>query len=171
MKFIRHESAIYAIYHDATCLYVGASKTPMERYKNHYFLLRTNAHDNKQLQEISNRYGVDNLTFSPVFYCSEESLFMNEKRFISVLCPICNYIRPKFSSDILEHEASEASLCYKIIKDAYKDQWVNIWQITTLLKSRVKKVPTKKAIGSILKSRQLESKRVGSRRLLNYFII
>lgn len=82
---------IYAIKtNDGKILYIGCSYEIEKRFKNHYSLLKNNNHDNYLLQEISNKIGFDNLTFTILKYSKIEDLFFDEMTFIKINNPLCN---------------------------------------------------------------------------------
>lgn len=88
---IQTVSGVYGIYSPANLiLYVGCSKNLNNRYSSHLNDLLFNKHNNKDLQEFSNLYGLSNLEFKILNFCNEDDLLYYEKLFINLLNPICN---------------------------------------------------------------------------------
>ena len=93
MKLSKKESCVYGIYNNSNkLLYVGASKNYLDRYYTHKNDLKNGKHGNVYLQSLSNRYGLDTLEFTPLFFCSEADLFYYETMFIKLLNPCCNVV-------------------------------------------------------------------------------
>lgn len=172
MKFNRFDSGVYAIFDNkGNCLYVGASKNILNRYNDHVFHLRSNNHKNEQLQLICNNIGIDNLEFIVIFYCHEDNIFLNEQRFISILCPICNRTGKQMESDYKFNEMGDKNIIYNIIKTAYPSEWVNMEDIElSLADLNASYTINKKVIGSVLRSFGIQKKRVGINRESIYFI-
>lgn len=64
--------------------YIGSSKDIGKRWKNHLNYLKKNKHRNSYLQNVFNKHGFDNFTFSIIEECSEEDLKIREQYYIDL---------------------------------------------------------------------------------------
>ena len=173
MKYNKYESGVYAIYDfRGTCLYVGATGNFLSRYSKHLFHLKSGTHHNEQLQLIINSMGLDNVEFIPIFFCSMDTLFMNEQRFITLLSPICNSKRSINLSDFKFNESGDKLIIFNHLKDVYKNTWVSMKDILPVINRMFgdKKSVTKKSIGMVLSHFGVMKKRIGIKNETQYFI-
>jgi len=62
--------------------YIGSSINLKERKSSHFRELKKQNHRNKYFQRAYNKYGIDNLKFEILLYCSKEDLIFYEQRAI-----------------------------------------------------------------------------------------
>jgi hypothetical protein len=93
-----NDSGVYGIFSpDGKILYIGGSTKIENRFNSHYSLLKNGNHSNIMLQEFSEHYRFENLTFIILMNCDINDVFYYEKYFINVFNPPCNK-----SNNILE---------------------------------------------------------------------
>lgn len=63
--------------------YIGSSKNIPNRYGNHLSLLRNNTHRNKHLQNVANKYGIENLIFEIIELVDNNQLLFREQLYIN----------------------------------------------------------------------------------------
>lgn len=78
MKEYKNLIGIYKIEYK-NVIYVGQSSDIGHRWKTHLSALRNNKHDNNRLQNVCNKYGIDNLFFSVIEFCKELELTTREQ--------------------------------------------------------------------------------------------
>lgn len=64
--------------------YIGSSKNIGQRWKKHLQEIKSGKHRNGYLQNVFNKYGFDNFTFSIIEECSEEDLRIREQYYIDL---------------------------------------------------------------------------------------
>lgn len=71
-------------------IYIGSSFNIEKRFKRHYYLLRTNQHNNQHLQRAWNKYGEESFEFTILATCQKEELLKREQYHINLLKPKYN---------------------------------------------------------------------------------
>ena len=72
--------------------YVGGSTNIGYRLKHHLWTLSNNRHHNRTMQNLFNKYGVEEMFFELIENCSADCLIDREKYFIDTLKPYMNHI-------------------------------------------------------------------------------
>jgi hypothetical protein len=72
--------------------YVGSSTSIGHRLKHHLWALTTHSHHNSTMQNLFNKYGVENVWFYKVEDCHPDNLIEREKYHIDCLKPYINHI-------------------------------------------------------------------------------
>jgi len=70
--------------------YVGSAASLRSRKNDHFSALKNRTHINRHLQNHVNKYGLDNLIFSIVEFCTKEKLIEREQYYINTLNPEFN---------------------------------------------------------------------------------
>jgi len=71
-------------------IYVGSAKNFIVRKSGHFTALKQNKHCNTKLQHHYNKYGQEDLVFSPIYCCIKEELINAEQFFIDSYKPYFN---------------------------------------------------------------------------------
>jgi len=74
-------------------IYIGSSSNLRKREYRHFFLLKSENHDNAKLQKAFNKYDRRNFAFRVLFYCAPDQLIPYEQMAINVLSPEFNICR------------------------------------------------------------------------------
>lgn len=74
--------------------YIGSSKNPKIRWKQHLHLLQKNQHHSIYLQNSFNKHGLNNFTFKVIKDCSEKEQYELEQFFI-------DYVKPDFNHNLV----------------------------------------------------------------------
>lgn len=86
-----HRPGIYMLRSLSTNkLYIGSSVNISCRVKEHNRCFVTNTHNNKRMQNFVNKYGVDDLVFAVIAYCSAEHLLELEQEYMDKWMPYFN---------------------------------------------------------------------------------
>lgn len=72
--------------------YIGSSTSIGHRLKHHLWALSNQKHHNRTMQNLFNKYGVENVWFYKVEDCQPDSLIEREKYYIDLLTPYMNHI-------------------------------------------------------------------------------
>ena len=72
--------------------YIGSSCNIGNRLKHHLWSLENLKHHNRTMQNLYNKYGKDEIYFTVVEECSDDSLIKREAYYISTLNPYINHI-------------------------------------------------------------------------------
>ena len=83
MKKIKIISGVYAVRNKIkNKVYIGSSKNLKKRESRHFFLLKKNNHNCKEMQKDYNSIGLENFEFITLITCSEDMLFYYEQQFL-----------------------------------------------------------------------------------------
>lgn len=99
---LRKKSGVYKLSAGGH-IYIGSSKNLYYRLLEHRRDLANNRHDNKFLQNVSNKYGIENLDVEIVEFCEPEERINRESFWIKELKADIN------QTDPIIHELSEES--------------------------------------------------------------
>ena len=136
MKYQTFKSGVYAIYDlNKNCIYVGATGDFEARYRQHVKMIYCKNHHNTELQKYCEQIGVENLVFTPIFYCQESEVFFYEKKFIELLNPYANNRGPKLKKEDLLENAE----LYNKISGNYAGKWVSVKDLSVFLNENLKK--------------------------------
>lgn len=72
--------------------YIGSSKNIQHRLRQHLTTLKQNKHHNHTMQNLYNKYGIDNIYFEVIEICLEENRINREKYYIDSIKPYINHI-------------------------------------------------------------------------------
>lgn len=72
--------------------YIGSSCNIGHRLKHHLWSLENLKHHNRTMQNLYNKYGIENVYFTIVEQCSDEILIEREAYYIKTLSPYINHI-------------------------------------------------------------------------------
>ena len=72
--------------------YIGSSCNIGSRLKHHLWSLQHLKHHNRTMQNLFNKYGINNIYFEIIEECSEEVLIEREAFYIKTLNPYINHI-------------------------------------------------------------------------------
>jgi group I intron endonuclease len=81
-------------------VYIGQSKSVLDRKSSHFCDLRKNIHDNEHLQNSYNLYGEENFIFEILLCCEESELTYYEDLLIKAAKPNCYNIREAADSNV-----------------------------------------------------------------------
>lgn len=91
MKYIQNiagKSGIYIISNDIdNRIYIGSAVSFRNRYAVHKRCMKYGNHGNSKLMNFAKKYGMDKLTFSPVFACEKQDLLKYEQEYLDKLQP------------------------------------------------------------------------------------
>lgn len=91
IKVYKKVCGIYKIkIHDKE--YIGSSKNIQHRLRQHLITLKQNKHHNHTMQNLYNKYGIDNIYFEVIEICLEENRINREKYYIDSIKPYINHI-------------------------------------------------------------------------------
>ena len=86
IKVYKKVCGIYKIkIHDKE--YIGSSKNIQHRLRQHLITLKQNKHHNHTMQNLYNKYGIDNIYFEVIETCLEENRISREKYYINSIKP------------------------------------------------------------------------------------
>lgn len=72
--------------------YVGSSTSIGHRLKHHIWALNSGKHHNRTMQNLFNKYGLDETFFEKLEECVPDNLIVREKYYIDALVPYMNHI-------------------------------------------------------------------------------
>ena len=73
-------------------IYIGSSKNIKNRLNTHLKTLKNKTHHNHTMQNLYNKYGIDNIYFEVIETCLEENRISREKYYINSIKPYINHI-------------------------------------------------------------------------------
>jgi len=82
--------------------YIGSSKSIYYRLHRHKSDLKSNTHDNKNLQNSFNKYGEESFIIEIMEYCEEDERFEREQHWINKLKPEFNVVQNVIDCEITE---------------------------------------------------------------------
>lgn len=148
MNYIKYESGIYKII-DLTneILYVGQAVNLHNRYKQHLKDLKAGKHDSKELQEYSDKVGLENLSFVVIELCRPEHLLIKEAFYIKKMRPLCNYCLIDADTNIRLYNPSQ--LAFVNLISGFNKKQLSIDEIESACEKNQVQV-TKKMIGMLM---------------------
>jgi len=107
--------------------YIGSACHLKYRKQGHLYDLRKQEHDNMYLQKHYNKYGVNDLMFSIIEFCSKENLIKREQYWINKLNPEFNLSKTAGSNLGTRHskksKINHANAMHRRIKNETKEEY------------------------------------------------
>lgn len=117
-------SGIYKIEINNT-LYIGSAIDIYQRMHRHLHDLRNNKHCNNKIQQLVNKYGIDNVNFYILEFVDKENLIEREQYYINLIRPTLNICKKAGSALGYKFTKEQSEHLSKIRKGKYPESCRN----------------------------------------------